>query len=60
MSDPIWRTLDGVIVFGRYHANEGMVYLQTPYGRRATQIGGSSARGLALIMLRELWEGMHG
>jgi hypothetical protein len=57
---PVWREVDGITVFGAYTVNEQhTLTLRTPYGIKSTQLGGSTPRSLAKLMLRELFEDMH-
>jgi hypothetical protein len=57
---PVWREVDGITVFGAYTLNEqNTLTLRTPYGTKATQLGGSTPRSLARLLLRELFEDMH-
>jgi hypothetical protein len=45
---------EGRKVSGTYSVSRGMITVSTPYGRKITQVGGSTPASLARIMLREL------
>jgi hypothetical protein len=45
---------EGREVSGTYSVSRGMITVSTLYGRKSTQVGGSTSASLARIMLREL------
>jgi hypothetical protein len=47
-------TIGGVIYEGTYYVQKSIVYVQSPYGSKATQVGGSSPEALAKMLLSEL------
>ena len=48
------RTIGGREAHGWYRTEDGMVFVETAHGSKATQIGGGDPSLLAYIMLREL------
>ena len=47
-------TIGGVIYEGTYYVQRSIVYVQSPYGSKATQVGGSSPKSIAALLLAEL------
>jgi hypothetical protein len=48
---------DGIVVRGHWWTHDGMVTVRSSYGKeKTTQIGGSTPRGLARLMLSEMEE----
>ena len=55
----VWESLsirlaDGRIASGSYSCSDKIVTVQTAHGRKSLQLGGSTARDLAITLLREL------
>jgi hypothetical protein len=50
----LWRTYCGRRLSGTYIEHDGMVTVRSEDGEKTTQLGGSMARSLAFIMLRQL------
>ena len=47
-------TIDDIMYFGTYYVQDSVVYVQSEFGTKATQIGGSLARAVAKLLLSEL------
>jgi hypothetical protein len=47
-------TVDGVTYQGTYFIQQSMVYVRSPLGAKATQLGLSSPEALAMLLLKEL------
>ena len=47
-------TIDDVLYFGAYYVQDSVVYVQSEFGTKATQIGRSPARAVAKLLLSEL------
>ena len=47
-------TIDDIMYFGTYYVQDSVVYVQSEFGTKATQIGGSPARAVAKLLLSEL------
>lgn len=47
-------TLDGVTHEGSYYVQDSTVYVQYGTGKKATQVGGSTAKSIAHLLLSEL------
>jgi hypothetical protein len=50
----VWRTSKSEWGTGSWAIIDGMVFVRTRSGHKATQIGGSNPEGLARILIREL------
>jgi hypothetical protein len=50
----VWRTSQSEWGTGSWAIIDGMVFVRTCNGQKATQIGGSNPEGLARILIREL------
>ena len=46
--------IDGRTVRGTYYVEKGIVTVTTLYGRKSTQVGGSSPESIARLLLRSL------
>ena len=51
---PVTVTIDDVIYFGTYYVQNSTVYVQSQFGAKATQLGGSRPRWIAKLLLSEL------
>ena len=51
---PVTATIDDVIYFGTYYVQNSTVYVQSQFGAKATQLGGSRPRWIAKLLLSEL------
>jgi hypothetical protein len=47
-------TIDGVTHYGTYFVQSSNVYVQSPFGAKATQVGGSPPESIAKSLLSEL------
>jgi hypothetical protein len=47
-------TLDGVTYRGTYYVQDSTVYVRCDAGKKATQVGGSSAASIARLLMLEL------
>ena len=60
MRDPeklsaVSRKVDGITIIGRYTvSHDGLLTVVSPYGRKATRLGGLTPRSLAGLLLNEL------
>lgn len=50
----IWRTLTNEFGNASYAVDNDLVTVVTPYGTKATQLGGSSPQSIARLLMREL------
>ena len=50
-------TIDGVTQEGAYFLRDAMVYVRSPLGEKATQVGGSPPGAIATLLLLELVRG---
>jgi len=50
-------TIDGVIHHGTYYLQGSLVYVQSEFGTKATQLGGSTPETIAKMLLSELVRG---
>jgi hypothetical protein len=50
-------TIDDVMYFGTYYVQNSIVYVQSEFGRKTAQTGGSPSRAIAKILLSELVRG---
>jgi hypothetical protein len=47
-------TINGITYEGTYYVQQSMVYVQSSFGSKATQVGGSEPRAIARMLLSEL------
>ena len=47
-------TIDDVIYFGTYYVQNSTVYVQSQFGAKTSQIGGSRPKSIAMLLLSEL------
>jgi len=47
-------TIDGVTHYGTYFVQSSNVYVQSPFGAKATQVGASPPESVAMLLLSEL------
>jgi hypothetical protein len=52
----ISREIDGDTLIGTWSVEDGMVTVETAWGSKTTQVGGSPPEALSYIMLRFLYE----